>query len=448
MEAEQHDVIVIGAGIAGLSAAWDLRDRDVVVLERGDRVGGRIRSETRGEHWLNLGAHVYGGDDSAVGRLLTETGIVGGDIPGVLTAVSYKGRLVADGPLELYPLRLPISLRARVQFIRVGLRLRKLVATYGAMAKPRPGEQPAVLQQRMLDFMDDRSFTEALGVLPPEVDAFFRCTLTRGTGEPEQIAAGYGVGYFHLAWNKEDGLGRNIVGGPQLLIDQLAGPHGERIRLGVAVQSVVQDADGVTVECIDNGTPRTLHAKAVIVTTPSHIAADIVQGLPSEVDAALRAVTYGPMISAAFLTDEEGPQRWDGIYAIATPGRATSMLFNMDNVMRSRIDGRPAGSSFMSYSSANLARKIAGQSDEEILDLYQRELETVFPELRGHVVERQLHRVDPGIPFPFVGRAKIQPALMQPLGRVYLAGDYLGTWYADTSVWTAREAAAAAALQT
>ena len=123
------------------------------------------------------------------------------------------------------------------------------------------------------------------------------------------------------------------------------------------------------------------------------------------------------------------------------------MLFNMDNVMRSRISGRPAGSSFMSYSSANLARKIADQSDEEILDLYQRELETVFPELRGHVVERQLHRVDPGIPFPFVGRAKIQPALMQPLGRIYLAGDYLGTWYADTSVWTAREAAAAAALQ-
>ena len=37
---------------------------------------------------------------------------------------------------------------------------------------------------------------------------------------------------------------------------------------------------------------------------------------------------------------------------------------------------------------------------------------------------------------------------MQPLGRIYLAGDYLGTWYADTSVWTARQAAAAAALQT
>jgi protoporphyrinogen/coproporphyrinogen III oxidase len=444
VEPEQHDVIVIGAGIAGLSAAWDLRDRDVVVLERARRVGGRIWSEQRGDLWLNLGAHVYAGDDSAAGTLMREVGAEPRDIPGVLTGVSYKGRLVADGPLELYPFKLPLSLRGRAEFVRTGLRLRKLVAQYGEMAKQRPQEQPAALQQRMLEFMDDRSFTDELGVLHPEVDAFFRCTLTRGTGEPEQIAAGYGVGYFHLAWNKEDGLGRNIVGGPQTLIDGLAAPHGDRIRFGVVVNRITQDADGVTVECDDNGTRRTLRAKAAIVTTPSHVTAELVAGLPAATDAALRAITYGPMISAAFLTDEEGPQRWDDIYAIATPGRATSMLFNMGNVL---MPQRHRGSSFMSYSSANLARRIMGEPDETILDTYQAELENVFPELQGHVVERLLHRTDPGIPYPFVGRSRIQAALMEPLGRVHLAGDYLGSWYAETSVWTGRQAAAAAKQQ-
>lgn len=444
MTAYHHDVIVVGAGIAGLAAAWDLRDRDVVVLERANRVGGRIRSEARGDLWLNLGAHVYAGDDSAAGVLMAETGTTPRDIPGILTAVSYKGRLVADGPLELYPFKLPISLRGRAAFVRTGLRLRRLVAEYGAMAKPRPGESPAALQQRMLDFMDDRSFTEALGVLHPEVDAFFRCTLTRGTGEPEQIAAGYGVGYFHLAWNQEDGLGRNIVGGPQTLIDALAAPHGDRIRRGAVVTRVAQDADGVTVDVDENGERRRLRARAAIVSTPSHVTAEIVAGIPAATDAALRAVTYGPMISAAFLTDEEGPQRWDGIYAVATPGRATSMLFNMGNVL---IPRRPRGSSFMTYSSANLARRIMGESDEAILDLYQSELEGVFPELRGHVVERLLHRVDPGIPYPFVGRGRIQEALLAPLGRVHLCGDYLGSWYAETSVWTGRAAAAAASAQ-
>ncbi|CAN5132701.1 hypothetical protein BH09ACT13_BH09ACT13_12300 [soil metagenome] len=39
-----RDVVVVGAGIAGLAAAWSLRDRDVLVLEAEDRVGGRMKS--------------------------------------------------------------------------------------------------------------------------------------------------------------------------------------------------------------------------------------------------------------------------------------------------------------------------------------------------------------------------------------------------------------------
>jgi oxygen-dependent protoporphyrinogen oxidase len=98
----------------------------------------------------------------------------------------------------------------------------------------------------------------------------------------------------------------------------------------------------------------------------------------------------------------------------------------------------------MSYAPANLGRAADQLSDEGIMDLFQRELEDIFPELRGHVVERQLHRTDPGIPYPFVGRGRIQPVLTRRRERIHLAGDYLGSWYAETSAWTARRAAEAA----
>ena len=119
-----HDVVVVGGGIAGLSAAWSLRELDVVVLEASDRPGGRIRSERRGRYWLNLGAHVFGGPGTPTDRLLRETEVEAVPIPGVLTAVELHGRVVAGGRVETYPLRLPLRLPERVALVRAGLRLR------------------------------------------------------------------------------------------------------------------------------------------------------------------------------------------------------------------------------------------------------------------------------------------------------------------------------------
>ena len=59
-----RDVVVIGGGIAGLSAAWRLRHRDVLLLEADDRLGGRMRSDVRGDYWLNYGAHLFPGPGS------------------------------------------------------------------------------------------------------------------------------------------------------------------------------------------------------------------------------------------------------------------------------------------------------------------------------------------------------------------------------------------------
>lgn len=53
-----HPVVVVGAGIAGLTAAHLLREagREVVVLEASDRVGGKLRSEVVGGVQVDVGA--------------------------------------------------------------------------------------------------------------------------------------------------------------------------------------------------------------------------------------------------------------------------------------------------------------------------------------------------------------------------------------------------------
>ncbi len=434
-------IVVVGGGIAGLAAAWELRDHDVLVLEASDRLGGRIRSERRGDYWLNFGAHVFSGPDSASGRLLAAAGVELRPAPGRLAAVSLNGKLVARGPVELFPFRLPVSLRARVALIRAGVKLRVAVRRYAAVAAPREGEDPAARQQRMLEFLDDRSFAQFIGILPEDADLLFRSTLTRSSGEPEELAAGYGVGYFHLVWDRRGGLSRNVLGGSGAAIESLAAGLGGRIRTCAPVRSVERAGDGVRVRFEQDGAEHTVDAGAAVVATPAYVTREIVPGLPEDTAAALGRIPYGPYVVGAFLTREAGPMPWDDLYALATPKRSFSMLFNTANVLRGG-PRRRAGGSLMVYAAAGFARRLEGLDDETIAERFVADLHELFPEARGIVEETVIQRWERGLPYPRVGRSLLQPALTRPLDPVYLAGDYLGTWYTETAVQTGIAAAA------
>ena len=437
------DVVVCGAGIAGLAAARALGDLDVVVLEADARVGGRLRSERRDGVWLNFGGHVFAGAGSASDRLIRAAGVEAPAVPGRLAAVELGGRVFARGRVETFPLRLPLPLASRVALARAGARLRLAVARYAALAAPVAGELDATRQERMLGFMDDRSFAEFIGPLPPDVDGLFRATLTRSSGEPEELQAGYGVGYFHLVWDRSGGLSRNILGGSSTLTDALAASLGDRVRLGARVGTVEQDEGGVTVGYSDAAGEHRIRAREAssrrLRTSPRRSS----PGLPADTSSALRAIPYGPYVVGAFHTRETRRMPWDDIYAIATPRRSFNMLFNTSNVLRQPGQPRTPDGSLMVYAAADLGRALLAERRRGCG-------EPVPQRSRGHVPggatgcrRGRRHRWERGIPFPQPGRARLQPALTRPLGRVHLVGDYLGTWYTETAAQTAEQAASA-----
>ncbi len=51
-----YDVVIVGAGLSGLMAAYELRDWDILVLEKEGRSGGRILTRSRGGVSYDLGA--------------------------------------------------------------------------------------------------------------------------------------------------------------------------------------------------------------------------------------------------------------------------------------------------------------------------------------------------------------------------------------------------------
>lgn len=94
-------VVVVGAGVAGLTAARDLQaaGATVIVLEARDRIGGRTVTEVREGFPLDLGASwIHGVDGNPVSALVADAGI--GTVPtDVENAVGYDAA-TADGLLD------------------------------------------------------------------------------------------------------------------------------------------------------------------------------------------------------------------------------------------------------------------------------------------------------------------------------------------------------------
>lgn len=71
------DVVVVGAGLAGLSAARTVErsGRSVVVLEARDRVGGRTEGGVLAGHPVELGGTWLGEGHTEMYRLVAELGL-------------------------------------------------------------------------------------------------------------------------------------------------------------------------------------------------------------------------------------------------------------------------------------------------------------------------------------------------------------------------------------
>ncbi len=105
-----YDLVVLGAGLSGLSAARDLvaGGADVLVLEARNRVGGRVEQVTLDDgRIVQLGGEVIGNSHTAYQQLVAELGLtlIPSYVaePGELTYVLHDGTFVGDTPSWFSP---------------------------------------------------------------------------------------------------------------------------------------------------------------------------------------------------------------------------------------------------------------------------------------------------------------------------------------------------------
>jgi oxygen-dependent protoporphyrinogen oxidase len=423
-----RDVVVIGGGIAGLSAAWRLRHRDVLLLEAGDRLGGRMRSDPCGEYWLNYGAHLFPAPGALVDTMARECGLETVPVTGGMMGLAIGSTVLNSGRVETYPFRLPLSLRDRVAFAKVGVKVQRAVAKYHRL-------------ERRYDFEDDRTFGEFLGRVPPAVHEIFSCAAHRATAELDDLSGGCGIGLFALVWgSKRSLIARNLLGGTGRLPAALGRELAHRARTCCRVHAVQPDGTDLLVQYGGEE----IRARHVIVAAQAPYAAPLVAPVAEQAATALAQLTYGAFLTVAVETSETTPMPYDAVYAIATPGRVFDIFTNQAHALRGRGPRRPGGS-LMLFAGGRAAAALMRERDEVIVERFLADLRKLYPQTRSVIAGTTVHRWELGNVYARPGRHRLQAPLEGALGayeNLHLAGDYfaeLGNM--EAAAWTGLVAA-------
>ena len=445
------DVVIIGGGIAGLTAALDLQraGREVLLFEAESDLGGNIRTLTEGEFRMERGPHSFMGSAEHVWRLIDDLGI--GDQVEEAAPVAANRYIFRRGALHPLPLSPWTFLGSGL--LSPGAKLRLAMEPF-IRASGTPSDTA-------WDFFTRRFGKEATSwIMSPFISGIY-------AGDIHALGA---RAAFPKFWRFEQESGSMIRGAMRYMKakKQRLAAEGKELRKGLftiyrglggltatvamrlerrilintPVQVISPQPDCVRVAWAGGS----VDSRAVVLAAPPPRAAAMLSKAAPAASAALKEIPLVPVVVVHWSPQNEEAGPWPEGFGALIPHQEGLRL--LGSLFPSQLfEGRapPGRRLFTSFYGGALDPEATTLSDEELTEQVRKDHGTIFGFDVGDIDAVKVVRYEHAIPQLMPGHLEAVARLgeaVRSIPGLFLAGNYLtgvGIENAAESGYTAAE---------
>jgi len=291
---QMQPVIIAGAGIAGLSIAYELEQKGIPyeILEAAPHAGGMMKSLHMDGYELDAGPNSLAASPELI-EYINRLGLQ--DQVLEATAVSKNRFLVRNNKLHAvspHPLKILSS-----DYISGAAKWRLFTERFRKPQSPEGEESvTSFISRRFGREINDYLFEPILsGIYAGNPDLM---SISEVLPMLPQWEKKYGSITKGLMKNMKAMGGRKIIafkGGNSVLTDKLLSKLTGKIRFNCAITGITRGASDYIVQYTENGQTSMLNAERVIFTTPAYSTAIAIQGLDASLASQLNNIHYPHM---------------------------------------------------------------------------------------------------------------------------------------------------------